>query len=213
MIIKDLDAVFRSNSTAFKNLYKDPLSGHDTISHLFVYGTAVMAFLADLGDFHQCVFSQLQAGAHRQFPEFDAFGGNVFGKIAWIDIKTLLSNFGNAFNGQKTDLAMPITGMGVVFQAVVFNKAAQKYVCFFDAFFETYRYGNNPTIGGLFMMCHFFLLQFKVQISIRFLCQMGSVDNYTPHNPGKGHRGPETPVPFYQYALLTGSAAKPGLKR
>lgn len=156
MIIKDLDAVCRSNSAAFKNLYKDPLSGHDTISHLFVYGTAVMAFLADLGDFHQCVFSQLQAGAHRQFPEFDAFGGNVFGKITWIDVKTLLPNLGNAFKSQKTDLAMPITGMGVVFQAVVFNKAAQKYVCFFDAFFETYRYGNNPTIGGLFMMCHFF---------------------------------------------------------
>jgi len=158
MIIKYLDTVQWTDVAAFEDLYKDPLSGHHTVSHLFEYGTSVMAFLADLGDFNQCVFSQFQAGAHRQFPKFDAFGGNIFCKIAWIDVKPLLSNLGNTFDGQKTDLAMPITGMGVVFQAVIFNQMALRYICFFNAFFETYGYGHDSPIMGLFNVCHFIFL-------------------------------------------------------
>jgi len=78
-----------------------------------------VTFFADLGDLHQSIFPQFQASAHRKFPELDTFGGNIFGKIAWIDIETLLTNLRDAFNGQKADLAMPITGMGVIFKTVI----------------------------------------------------------------------------------------------
>ena len=57
MIIRDFDVVSRADGSAFENLDKDTLSGHDTVSHLFEYGTAVMTLLTDLGDLHQCIFS------------------------------------------------------------------------------------------------------------------------------------------------------------
>jgi hypothetical protein len=154
IIFKDGDTVRGADGAAFKNLYKDALSGHDTIPHLFVYGTAIMAFLANLGDFHQCVFSQFQSGAHRQFPEPDAFGGNVFGKITWIDVKTLRPNFGNAFYSQETDLPVPITGMGIIFQTVIIDKFSGSDICLFDAFFKTNGHGNDPALFWIFTLFH-----------------------------------------------------------
>jgi hypothetical protein len=119
-----------------------------------------MAFFADLSDFHQYVFSQFQAGAHRQFPKLDAFGSNIFCKISRIDIKPLLSNLGNAFDGVKTELTMSITGMGIVFQTVVFDEVAQKNICFFNAFFRAYGNSNDSTIAGLFNVCHYIFSTF-----------------------------------------------------
>jgi hypothetical protein len=116
-----------------------------------------MTFFADLCDFHQSIFPQFQASAHRKFPELDAFGGNIFGKIAWIDIETLLTNLRDAFNGQKTDLAMPITGMGIIFKTVILDQSADAYVCFFNAFFGAYGNSNNSTIACLFKVSPFFI--------------------------------------------------------
>lgn len=78
LIIENSDAILGDDGAAFKNLYENSLSGHYTVSHLFVYRTAVMTFLADLCDFYQCVFSQFQTGAQRQRPKLDAFGSNIF---------------------------------------------------------------------------------------------------------------------------------------
>jgi hypothetical protein len=155
MIIKNSDAVCGDDDAAFKNFDKDTLSGHDAVSYLFIYGTAIVTFLADLGDLDQCVFSQFQAGAHRQFPEFDAFGGNIFGKIARIDVKAFFPDLGNTLNSQKTDLAMPITGMGVIFQTVVFHQFARVYVGLFNALFQANRYSDNPAVISLLKVGHF----------------------------------------------------------
>ena len=52
------------------------------MAHFFV------AFLADLGDFHQGFIAQLQPGADGKGQPVDAFGGDVFGKVTESDIQT-----------------------------------------------------------------------------------------------------------------------------
>jgi hypothetical protein len=79
------DIVTAANDAPLDYPCKNALARHDAISGQVVDCAFFVAFLADLGDFHQNRFAQPEPGAHRTANPVDSFGCNVFGKISEAD--------------------------------------------------------------------------------------------------------------------------------
>jgi len=80
-----------------------------------------MADLADLRNLQQNIGADVQPCTDRKRRQINAFGRQIFGEIAVLNVKAFGSDFFNAFFGQKTDLPDDIgLGMGVIFQPQIF---------------------------------------------------------------------------------------------
>ena len=65
---------------------EDPFLRHDAVPRLVEDGAAGVTFLADLGHLQQRL-ADGEPGADRQGDEVDPFGGDIFGKVAGIDVE------------------------------------------------------------------------------------------------------------------------------
>ena len=97
---------------------KDAFPGHDAVAHQLPDGAALVAGLADLGDFQEHVVSHPQARAHRQVHHFQAVHRQVFSEIAGLHLGAHGHHLVDAGEGQQAHLADAAFGMGIALQAV-----------------------------------------------------------------------------------------------
>ena len=71
----------RDDLAAVQHPHEDAFARHHAVAGLIVDGAAIVAHLADLGDFDEGA-PQLEARAERQAAEVDAPGGDVLGEVA-----------------------------------------------------------------------------------------------------------------------------------
>jgi len=95
----EFDRVIASNGTLFEHPGKDPFAGHDAVTGLVIDCAAVVALLADLGDFHDRLCAEADAGANGKGFPIDSNGRDVLGKVAEADIEPLLARQIDAFGG------------------------------------------------------------------------------------------------------------------
>jgi hypothetical protein len=117
-LYQNIQAVAPAKRSRHDYLGENTLARHDAVADLLENGAAVVAFLADLGhlEHHLAV---AQTGADGQGGQFEAFGGDVFGKGSRVEFQSMGAHDGDGFFGQQADLAMPVTGMGVTDHAMV----------------------------------------------------------------------------------------------
>ncbi len=96
-----------------ENASKNSLPGHDTVSHLVIDGTTIVALLTDLSDLQKCFPSHHQPGSQRKFPKLEASSGDILRKIPRSNLQSFRSNLGYTFHGQEAYLPMPVTGVGI----------------------------------------------------------------------------------------------------
>jgi len=107
-----------TNRSAAKHPGEDPFFGHDAVSGLMVYGTAAVAFLANLGDFNQRLTNGNPA-ADRQGDQIDTLSGDVLGKRPGIDIQSQSAHFVDTLFSEQADLPVPVSGMGIAYDTEI----------------------------------------------------------------------------------------------
>jgi hypothetical protein len=137
-----LDSITHFYVSPRKNFCKYPFFGHDAVSGPVEDGTFFMAFFSDLGDLHKGFFPQPHLLADFLGFPVNTGGGNVFSKIPEIEYK-LSGTYGfDAFGRQKTELPVPVTGMGITFDTMVFHQFCLVDTVFGGAFFFADGNGN-----------------------------------------------------------------------
>ena len=86
---------------------KTPSRGMIAVTGLVIDRAAVVALLADLGDFHDRLFAEADAGADGRVFQSIPTVAMFLGKVAETDIEPLRAGQIDAFGGQKTHLAVP----------------------------------------------------------------------------------------------------------
>jgi hypothetical protein len=125
-----------------KNFCKHPFFGHDAVSGAVKNGTFFVAFFTDLGDFHKGFLPQPHLLSDFLGFPVNAGGGDIFGKIPELQNKRFGADSINAFSRQKTDLPVPASGMGIPFDAMVFNQFCLVNALLGGAFFFAHGNGN-----------------------------------------------------------------------
>jgi len=80
-----------------------------------------MAFLPDLCHLDDRL-AEDEAGADGQGREADAAGGDIFGKVAILDLYAVTTHCLDVFVGKERDLPMPVAGVGITCDSVVNDK-------------------------------------------------------------------------------------------
>ena len=78
-----------------------------------------MAYLALLRQLQQHVVADLELRAERQRHKVDALGGDVLGEIAFLHVQAARPGLLDGFPGQKRNLAVPVSGVRVLGDAVM----------------------------------------------------------------------------------------------
>jgi hypothetical protein len=123
LLFYDLNVIIAGYFTTRYHSGEDSSFGHNAITCLVVNGTLVVALFADLGDFKEYGSPHPKAASDGQTGQINTTGGDVFGKISEVDIKSFGLHALNIFRGQKTYLAVPGTGMRIPLDAVTFHQS------------------------------------------------------------------------------------------
>jgi hypothetical protein len=100
-----------------------PLLGHDALSYLLADGATAVALLANLCDIEEDILANGDFCAYGQGEEFDALGGEIFGKIARAYLEAQPSHFIDTFHCQQAHLPMgAAVSVGIANKAVIFLK-------------------------------------------------------------------------------------------
>jgi hypothetical protein len=85
----------------------------------------------------------------------NACGGNVLGKIPEMQNKVFGTHRINAFSCQETELPVPVPGMGIPFDAMVFHQFRLVSAQFGGAFFFAYGNGNYFHNSPFLLICQY----------------------------------------------------------
>ena len=108
------------------------LAGHDALAHFLKDRAAGVALLADLRELeHNIVAAKLRAD--RQRPEIIALDDEVFAEGAVDDLGAARAEGLDLLMAQQRDLPMPLSGVGIVFDAPVLNKLCGADVLLFGS--------------------------------------------------------------------------------
>ncbi len=116
----NFDGHARGNRTASQYFAKDAVCGHDTIASDFVNSASRVAFLADLRDLQQHI-SNANLAADRQYVKINAPGEKVLCKVPRANLCAEMAHLFGAFIGEQAYLSMPVSTVGISFDAEPFN--------------------------------------------------------------------------------------------
>jgi hypothetical protein len=129
------DLIAHADGSTGENFSKHPFFWHDTVAGSVKDGAFLMALFADLGDLHQGGIPQPDLlSDFLGFPD-NAGGGDILGKIPEIQDKVRGAHGIDTFGCQKTDLPVPVAGMGISLDAMVFQKFCLAHTFFGGALF------------------------------------------------------------------------------
>jgi hypothetical protein len=101
-----LNQVAGLNAPAADDFSEDALPRHNAVAHLLADSAGGVAFLANLREFQDDLFTHVKPGADGYGSEFDALGGDIFREVAVIQLEALVAHFIDAFVGQQAYLAV-----------------------------------------------------------------------------------------------------------
>jgi hypothetical protein len=141
--INDRNGIADPNRAPLQHPGENAFAGHHAVADLMKDLTASMAGLADLGDREPDLVAEVEPGADGQLPKAQPGGGHVFSEITGRHIHAGRLNFGNALDAQQTNLTVPVGGMGIACQAVIYDKPAGVDIAFFLTFGFAHGEGDN----------------------------------------------------------------------
>lgn len=94
------------------HLCENTFSRHDAVSHFLKDRTAMMAFFPDLSHLQYHIFAP-QPGPHRKGSEINSLHNQIFPECAVLDLGSSVSKFFYLIIGEKADLTVPFSCMGI----------------------------------------------------------------------------------------------------
>jgi hypothetical protein len=113
-----INSVPNLQDTPFKYFAEYALPGHNAVTQFIIDGTGLMALFTDLGHLQQHLISQGQFASDLKGIQRYPLGGNIFGQLTRPEIKPLLLQLINTFQGQQADLPVPVPGMAVTLDSM-----------------------------------------------------------------------------------------------
>ena len=108
-----------------------------------------MALLADLG-YLSFSFAHCELCAHRQGVEHDSLSENIFCEITGLQVKVQhCLNLGYALGSKQAHLSVPVSGMGITFNAVILNQGGLTDIMLLLALFLAYADSLDSAVGEM----------------------------------------------------------------
>ena len=111
---------------------EDALARHDALAHLLIDRAAGVALLADLRELeHDVVAAKLRADG--ECAEIITLDDEIFAERAVDDLGAARAEGFDLLVAQERDLAVPLAGVGIVFDAPVINKLRRTDILLFGS--------------------------------------------------------------------------------
>jgi hypothetical protein len=131
------------NRAAFDYPDEDPLPGHNAVPGLAPDSASSVTLLPDLGYLSERG-TDPQESPYGQAGKVQPLGSDVFREISWADCQAPRPHLFDAFEGKEAYLAVPVTRVGVAFEAVAGHQPTFPYVFFSFALVLAQAHSYDP---------------------------------------------------------------------
>ena len=108
-----------------------------------------MAFLANLG-YLSFSFAHCEFCAHRQGVKYDSLGENILCEVTGLQVKVQHCLYlGHAFDSKQAHLSVPVSCVGITFNAVILNQGGLTDIMLLLALFLAYADSLDSAVGEM----------------------------------------------------------------